>query len=153
MLCEHCGKNVATTHYKSYINGKFTEKHLCGKCAALLGINENPFFNAFSSVFGNNELTESTKRCPSCGTSFNEIAETGLVGCSECYTHFRNELIPSVKMMHGTTKHIQKVQKPENTKENEINKLKKELQKAIKEERFEDAARLRDEIKTEEGKK
>ena len=37
MKCEHCGKNEVTFVYQSNINGKVTEKHLCGECAEQLG--------------------------------------------------------------------------------------------------------------------
>ena len=32
MKCERCGKNEATFYYKSSINGKVTELHLCPEC-------------------------------------------------------------------------------------------------------------------------
>ncbi len=37
MKCEHCGKNEVTFVYRSSINGKTTEKHLCSECAKELG--------------------------------------------------------------------------------------------------------------------
>ena len=37
MKCEHCGKNEVTFVYRSNINGKTDEKHLCGECAKELG--------------------------------------------------------------------------------------------------------------------
>ena len=147
MLCEKCGKNTATTHFKSYVNGKVTEMHLCGQCANEEGINNFPLFNAFSSIFGAMPALKTEKRCPCCGSSFNEIAETGFVGCSECYNTFNEEILPSLKMMHGATKHSVINKKPD-----ELTELRQNLKKAIKEERFEDAARLRDEIKKKEGK-
>ncbi len=37
MKCENCGKNEVTFVYQSNLNGKVTEKHLCGECARELG--------------------------------------------------------------------------------------------------------------------
>ena len=35
MKCDRCGKNEATFYYKSNINGRVTETHLCPDCAGL----------------------------------------------------------------------------------------------------------------------
>ena len=37
MKCEHCGKNEVSFVYQSNINGKVSEKHLCGECAEQMG--------------------------------------------------------------------------------------------------------------------
>lgn len=55
MKCEHCGNNEATFYYKSNINGKVTEHHLCGDCAKEMGyVNdlEKSFTNFSASMFG-----------------------------------------------------------------------------------------------------
>ena len=33
MRCDRCGRNEATFYYKSNINGKVTQIHLCPQCA------------------------------------------------------------------------------------------------------------------------
>lgn len=37
MKCDRCGKNDATFYYKSNINGRVTETHLCQDCARQMG--------------------------------------------------------------------------------------------------------------------
>ena len=37
MLCKNCGKNPATTHIKTIVNGKLTEYDLCSECAREMG--------------------------------------------------------------------------------------------------------------------
>ena len=37
MKCQNCGRNEATYYYKSSINGRVTETHLCADCARKLG--------------------------------------------------------------------------------------------------------------------
>jgi protein arginine kinase activator len=37
MMCQHCGKNEATFYYKSTVNGRATQAHLCHTCACELG--------------------------------------------------------------------------------------------------------------------
>lgn len=43
-------------------------------------------------------------RCPYCNTSYNEILQTGFVGCSHCYQEIE-ELKIAVKKMYGDKKH------------------------------------------------
>ena len=38
MKCDRCGKNEATFHYKTNINGRVTEAHLCPDCARAMGV-------------------------------------------------------------------------------------------------------------------
>lgn len=37
MKCQHCGKNEATFYYQSTVNGRTTQAHLCAACAEELG--------------------------------------------------------------------------------------------------------------------
>lgn len=37
MKCEHCGRNDATFYYRSNVNGQISEVHLCESCAETLG--------------------------------------------------------------------------------------------------------------------
>ena len=90
------------------------------------------------------------------------------MGCAQCYDTFRDELVPTIRRIHGNTTHcgkkstqwrnnlqnrkIAKVQKKELTTTNsKLDNLKKQLQEAIQAQEFEQAAKLRDEIKGMEG--
>lgn len=160
MKCTHCHEREANTHIKRNINGKKEEMHLCEECAKELGVLDEFSFEPFSmdSFFGNllgagaaavNSLT-GVDRCTYCGTSFNDIVKSGRVGCAHCYDRFENKLAPSIEKLHGSAKHIGKnVSYTEETEEeiSEIDKLKADLKTAIQEQRFEDAAVLRDKIK------
>lgn len=172
MLCQHCNKNEATTHIKKNINGQREEIHLCSDCAKELGVMDEfrmPSMNEFfgESFLGNflgagvaamNSLA-GVDRCQTCGSSFNDIVKGGHLGCSDCYDKFGDKLEPSIRKIHGKTKHIGKFisydekAEPEKEKEetksqvSEIDALKAQLQTAINEQRFEDAAVLRDKIK------
>ena len=89
------------------------------------------------------------------------------MGCSNCYDEFEARLDPILRSLQGATSHIGRLGdviegndiKPnlddkENTNSIEeskniskVDELKEELKQAIKEERYEEAAKLRDEIK------
>ena len=170
MKCTHCNEREANTHIKRIINGKKEEMHLCEECARELGVMEEFSFEPFSmdSLFGNllsagakafNSLS-GIDRCTYCGTTFNDIVNSGRVGCAHCYDKFEQKLSPSIEKLHGRTKHIGKSisyteESEEKTEEpSELEKLKEDLKLAIQEQRFEDAAVLRDKINelSEEGK-
>jgi len=159
MLCQNCERNEATTHIKRVVNGDTAEIHLCRECAAHLGYGD--FFSGFGinlgELFGG--LMEAglpspgeakVIRCPKCGCSFEDIAREGKLGCAECYTTFYDKLLPSLQRIHGRIQHNGKVSEAAGSEVKKINmleQLREELKKAIAEENFELAAKLRDQIK------
>ncbi len=165
MICEKCGKHTATTHIKTVINGNVTEKYLCSECAASEGLSGNahsPFDNngfasLLASVFGDTVI-DSRKtdiRCPACNSTFSDIAKSGKAGCSECYKTFRNEFMPYIKRIHGSTVHCGKIPnkapltvKPQ---EDTVEALRMKLSELVREEKYEEAAKIRDKIKMIEG--
>lgn len=162
MLCDKCGKNNATTHIKQIINGVVTERNLCASCAAKEGygkLSHGSLAEMLSSMFGDMGAigAESrTVRCSVCGATFSDIAETGKVGCADCYRTFYSELLPYLKRVHGTVKHTGKIPnsaplavKP---KEETVDTLRMELNRLVSEEKFEEAAVVRDKIKKLEEK-
>ncbi|MGN0551442.1 MAG: UvrB/UvrC motif-containing protein [Acutalibacteraceae bacterium] len=161
MLCQSCKKNQATTHVKSIVNGEFTEYHLCPECAKKMGYGSifpsaGLDFSSFLGSFLDGGLPQRTSatRCKGCGASFSDIARTGKVGCADCYDNFYDELLPSIRKMHGNTTHTGKAPGG-SSKElrvlNELERAKAELKIAIDKQEFEQAAKLRDKIKELEG--
>lgn len=107
-------------------------------------------------------------KCDRCGMTFEEFMNTGKFGCGSCYETFESKIDPILKNIHGANRHIGRlgkvlpVTKLEEDKEansnvknagkeikekSEMDILKESLQKAISEERYEDAAIIRDKIK------
>ena len=158
-MCEKCGKNVATTYIKTVVNGEAAEMNLCAACAAesyksiANNTMHNGIVNMLSGLFGEASGAvegDAGGRCPCCGASFAEISQSGKAGCAQCYTVFRDRLMPSIKRMHGKTKHVGKV--PSNAPAElrnaaRLSELKEQLSDAVRSEEFEKAARLRDMIK------
>ena len=174
MLCEKCGKREANVYIKNVINGEVTEQHLCSECASAQGVfkqNLNPFqeMNDFFSDFGSGFqsafqgffpelITPSAgkraigagKTCPLCGATVQDIARTGRAGCANCYSVFDSILEPAIRRIHGDASHTGSVPGSagaEVSRKRRLQDLKHELKTAIKNEAFEDAARLRDEIR------
>ncbi len=160
MLCDKCKKRTATAYVKRTVNGVTTELHLCPVCAAKEEI-DGGLFNMLSGVFGETAATPgigNTVRCGLCGRSFEEIAESGRLGCAECYKVFEKQLRPSLQRLHGSVRHIGKrskyapkpagtAEEAEQSGERKIDRLKADLKTAIANEAYEKAAEIRDEIK------
>mgnify|MGYP000971956790 CR=1 FL=1 len=88
--------------------------------------------------------------CPSCGITFKEFRAQGRLGCPHDYIAFEDELLPLLENIHGETEHCGKIPKraPDSSQQQfRLIKLRSELRSAVDEERYEDAARIRDEIK------
>ena len=133
------------------------------------------FFNDFIQTSHVPELSVGKTKCKKCGMSLEEFVKTGKFGCEQCYDIFKNPLDSLLKNMNGTNIHIgrgpngvapkldisdellkkkddEKLAKEgKDTKEDKKAKLEKEMKQAISEERYEDAAKLRDQLKEVDG--
>lgn len=163
MLCQNCKRNEATTHIKRIINGDMAETHLCANCASQMGyddvfsgfgINLSDFFGGFLSDTSPSVTALTTvKRCSKCGSSFHDIVKEGRIGCSECYNTFYDNLLPLLQRIHGRIQHNGKTSsksgqiQQEESLEKKIEQLKNEMSEAVSRQDFEQAAKLRDEIK------
>lgn len=159
MLCQNCGKYDATTHVKRIINGEAAEAHLCSDCARALGYTDvfGGFGNTFSDLLGSffgepakSALSTRAIRCEKCGNTFNDIVNSGKIGCADCYRTFYDKLLPSLQRIHGKTRHEGKmpnIRQAENTApQDSLIRLETELKEAIENQNFEKAAELRDRI-------
>ena len=136
-------------------------------------INLSSFLSDFFNDYNDNLLPSfmgtQTLQCKSCGTTFDDFVNSGEFGCSNCYNIFEDRISPILKNLHGANRHVgrgyreisadnkgntginhKKTVKNVDTKAEKLEKLQKDLQKAIKEERYEDAAKIRDQIKEQE---
>lgn len=156
MLCEKCGKNNATTHIRTVVNGVVTEKNLCGYCAAEEGYNglsHKGLAQMLASMFDDSatKILNNSVRCSCCNSTFADIASKGKVGCPECYKTFYDELLPYLKRVHGGTKHSGKIPNRAplaiKSEEDTIGELRMKLNKLVKNEMFEEAAIIRDKIR------
>lgn len=180
MMCDNCGKRNANVRYSENINGRKKELNLCEECSKKLGIGQmdfsmpidfSSFFGGFMDDFANTEFMPmineiKTVKCNNCGYTFDDISNTGKLGCKDCYDVFEDKLDLIIKRIQGANHHVGRIGKTidkkienkiNNNKETEVKKeekseskieeLQKELKQAVKEERYEDAARIRDEIK------
>lgn len=167
MLCEKCSKNEATVYWKTTVNGHTGEHHLCAACAQQTDaakLLHNPF-SGFDSLFTTLDhaltgtLSESAMLrgqrtadvCSVCGASSGEIMRTGRPGCAECYTRFAAILNPIIRRIHGNVRYSGAVPASAGEqlqRKRRLDELKNQLSEAVRTQEFEQAAKIRDEIRS-----
>jgi protein arginine kinase activator len=162
MLCDICGKNPATVHLTEIINEQMNELHLCEECARQKSAQMESQFGLSDLLAGIAEFEKPAKeaessivKCANCGLSYADFKRIGRLGCGECYNAFRKYLGPLLKRIHGSNQHVGKSPlKVTKVLKNKIDlqELRNRLAKAIEDEAFEEAAKIRDQIKELEKK-
>lgn len=162
MFCDLCGKNQATVHLTEIVDSQMTELHLCEECARQKSAQMEQQFGLADLLAGLTDFSKPQEdkevvklKCPNCDLSFSDFKKVGRLGCSECYSAFKRYLAPLLKRIHGSTRYLGKYPlklSKVTKKEFGLVELRQELQKAIETEEFEEAARLRDQIKELEKK-
>ena len=117
MKCQNCGRNEATYYYKSSINGRVTETHLCADCARKLGYVQRMQPDSF---FGDDFFSHPFR-----------LFEPLLGG-------FGNRLL---------TEFPEPAEQERFSLQRQRNALQTQLRHAVEAEDFESAARLRDQLK------
>jgi protein arginine kinase activator len=168
MTCDICGKNPATVHLTEIIDDQMNELHLCEECAHKKSAQMEQQFGLSDLLAGlagfekqKDEKEGLILKCPNCGMTFKDFKKIGRLGCGECYNAFRSFLGPLLKRIHGSNMHCGKApvsriakltrKKMEATKSSDkldpVQELRLRLQKAVEAEAYEEAARLRDQIR------
>lgn len=147
MNCQNCKKNIATS-LVSCKNGQgysYTIA-LCDECRKHFG-----------------KINQAVLQCPRCGAELSDLISGNAQFCPECYSSFGEALSDYLIRIHGSAIHKGKrprdsVRNTESETEKErvasnkmIEELKSDLDSAIHEERYEDAAHIRDEIRKLQG--
>jgi len=154
MLCQQCNQNQATIHITKVINGQKSQMNLCGECAKEHGafaLGEiSSLFSGLLGGGGERVQGASGLRCSRCGLEFGQFKQTGMLGCAHCYADFRKHLQPVLQRIHGRLQHEGRI--PVNAGEGlqlrrQIEAKRREMQAAIDREEFEQAAKLRDELR------
>ncbi len=158
-LCEKCKKAQATFHLTNIDRtGTKLERHLCDKCA-----NEEGLLQAKTTV-DLNEILEnfiagakaggpdlSNLVCEQCGISYVEFRNQGLLGCANDYEAFKEPMARLLERTHGgATNHAGKTPRSlglPHKPQQDLRRLKRQLDEAVAAEDYERAAELRDRIR------
>jgi protein arginine kinase activator len=151
LKCDLCSK-PATVHLTQIVNNKVHKVDLCEECAQAKGVTDPNGFSLADLLLKaslNPEVPVSGVRCEHCGFTQADFKKHGRFGCPQCYDTFKVMVEPMLDNMHKGTSHTGKVpQKALDRKSlyDRLTQLEVNLDEAIKSERYEDAARYRDEI-------
>jgi protein arginine kinase activator len=151
LKCDLCSK-PATVHLTQIVNNKVHKVDLCEECAQAKGVTDPSGFSLADLLLKaslNPEQPEAGIRCEQCGFTQQDFKKHGRFGCPQCYETFGSIVTPMLEAMHKGTGHHGKVPQKALARKNlhdRLTQLEGELNEAIKTERYEDAARCRDEI-------
>ena len=150
--CQFCN-NPATVHLTQIVENKIYKVDLCESCAKQKGVTDPEGFSlaellaqpSFAVQSGGDAVV-----CEECGFNAKDFKRLGRLGCPSCYDQLGHLVRPMLKNIHRGCQHEGKV--PERSlarisRERKLLDLETALQNAVAEERYEDAANIRDEIK------
>ncbi|MBN2269417.1 MAG: UvrB/UvrC motif-containing protein [Sedimentisphaerales bacterium] len=160
MQCQICNNRDATIHLTEITDGARSEMHICEQCAAEQGIavkSHIPINELLSSLLAaqpaDDELSDPSEQeaaCPICGFTLDQFRKEGVLGCPNDYEVFAKSLQPLIERAHcGKIAHSGKL--PSRTsldtkKQVRLLNLRRQLELAVRNEDYELAAKLRDNI-------
>lgn len=169
MVCNLCGAQEATIHLTEIVNNQMIEIHLCESCAQEKGTDFKTHFqmgDLMSTLMGSEKPAKGgadkrlAGKCPECGLTYEEFGKSGRLGCAFCYDSFSKLLTPLIKRVQRSLQHVGK--RPQNVSaapasipvsgNPDLKILQDRLKKSIQSEAFEEAAKIRDEIRQLEEK-
>jgi len=164
--CQQCQNQIATVHVTEIHEADepsgpvqtIQQQHLCDGCAQALNlphvpVQSHPFQNIWKILQIDAQVRKrrGSRQCPKCKMTLEELRRGGKVGCPEDYQVFKDYLGELLERMHGATRHVGRLPglgEQDLERRQQIGDLKRRLERAIRNEDYEDAAGLRDQLKT-----
>ena len=156
MKCENCNEHEATVHYTEIEDTEKREIHLCDECYRQKFTPMHKLTN-FTEILQNllhgataEHAATAGAICPTCGISMAEFRAAGRFGCPNDYHVFAESLNPLLEKVQHDLRHVGKVPPHAGDalkRKNQAIRLRRELERAVQREEYEEAARLRDEIR------
>ncbi len=156
MKCDVCKKGEATVHLTQIIAGKMQKIDLCEECANEKGVSDPVGFSLTELLTGLSPTEApvaapaNERCCPVCEMTQSNFKKVGRLGCPQCYETFAELLAPMLKGMHKGERHIGKTPPGHSdvaADEERLKRLRQDLAQAVKDENFEAAAHLRDQVR------
>lgn len=154
--CAHCTK-TATIHLTQIIDGKITKLDFCEDCPHQKEVADPAAFSLAQILAAHEGQSEGgidpkvlRAACEQCGMKLGDFKKTGRLGCAHCYKQFREVIAQMLPQMQSGDEHTGKrpaAMLERMAHEHRIAELKAKLREAIREEAYEEAARLRDELR------
>jgi len=160
MLCQKCHKRPGTIRYAEVVDGRVSDQFWCTECLARqragsdgFEISEvSPTRPSRDSIYKVvSRVVRSQRACPVCDTQLRKIAETHRAGCPACYETFKEELAELLAKQQGATVHKGKAAHLTDARtqlRSDLRAKRALLRSVLKAENYEEAATLRDEIRS-----
>ncbi len=147
-ICDECGMNPANVHLTQIMQNETQVFHLCEDCARKKGISISVSEGAEEEGEKTDVLEEEDVVCSGCGLKLSEFRAKGWLGCAHCYDAFAQQIEKLLVQVHGAAVHKGKkyVCAVEESGKGDIERLRHDLDAAIRNEQFEQAAAIRDAI-------
>ncbi len=155
MECQECKQNSATVHLTKIVNDQVSEIHLCESCAWEKG-DFGPDFSIQDMIASilNFDMAPSPEdratRCETCGMTYRDFYKQGKLGCADCIRYFGEDFQQILHRVQGKLTHTGKIPQRiggDVMLKRDIRELKESLQRKVIEEKFEEAALIRDQIR------
>lgn len=150
--CEGC-KEECTIHLTQIINNKIKKIDMCENCPNAKSIQDPNQFNLLSDLISKPpDIDEDglpiILTCDSCGYTEEKLKRTGRLGCAQCYDTFSESIEVMIANMHKGSSHMGKIPAlhQKDSIRRQLVELEKDLQAYIKDENYEEAAKVRDTI-------
>lgn len=165
--CSVCGQ-PANVHLTQISSSEVTKVHFCETCALQNGALPGPLtpiVHALSVLQKTQDTDDEpdtapstlpAKVCKKCGLTSKEFEKNRRLGCAACYNTFEEDLLELLPRIQPGAEHNGKMpggQALKNALGEAISKARAGMTAAIKAEAYEEAARLRDEIRRLENAK
>lgn len=155
--CKHCNK-PATIHLTQIVNNQIKKLDFCEDCpyqkmvsdpegfslAKLLSQGPMPFGSEEGQPSGSGGMV-----CSHCGFTPDDFKKTHRLGCPDCYEELSDFIDPMLTNMQRDRQHRGKAPAglmSEIAQKRQLDDLAAQLAQAIEQERYEDAASLRDQM-------
>ncbi len=150
--CDGCGDPVGRIRVYQTRGSDFSELWLCSACAEALGVEEGEpaFAPTVSEILGASVGGTPSRTCPTCGTKFRTVRQTGSVGCAECYRTFRSRIQLLLEQTGLPDLHTGRYPTRLGSFKRLLvdrEKLRERLNQALSEENYEQAVTIRDQMR------
>ena len=158
--CESCGKHQASFRFTAMDGDGRRTSLLCVDCGVSHGIpreelgdgrlDTREIWDEIVQRLASKDRDSQSLACPACGLTYVAFEQEGSLGCPGCYQTFMGDMTRLLREYHGREEHRGKMPRLHGRRidlRRRMLGVKENIQIAVSEERFEDAARMRDEMR------
>lgn len=154
MQCEICSNKEAVVHFKHVADGELRELNICEDCATKHGLSIQPPDLLTDFLMGKakkpalgKQSGRAQRKCVSCGMTEADFSKISRFGCAGCYDAFESDVEGVAMSFQKSNRHIGRFPQAMNSEE-DMARLRGMLDEAVAVQNFEEAARIRDVIKS-----